>query len=207
VTLRLSGGRKLLSPPGSTARPTTSQVRQAVMNLIAADLPGASWLDLCCGSGVMGCEALVRGAAVVVAVDQDRQMAATAAANLATVQAGLSTNPLVRVLCRSLPRWLELGTAQREAELGLTAFDLIYLDLPYGSGQHGVIGEALARCGWLAPGGRLILECGSKGAIEVPADWRLVDRRRYGGTSLMLLSRGHRPDGIDSMPPRTAPQS
>jgi 16S rRNA (guanine966-N2)-methyltransferase len=205
VTLRLSGGRKLLSPPGSTARPTTARVRQAVMNLIAADLSGARWLDLCCGSGVMGCEALVRGAAAVVAVDQDRRMAATAAANLAMVQAGLSANPQVRVLCRPLPRWLEKTASQREAELGVTAFDLIYLDLPYGSDLHRAIAEALARGNWLEPGGRLILEHGSKTALEVPADWRREDGRRYGTTSLMLLSRAHCPGGIDSTPPRTAP--
>ncbi|MFS6825881.1 RsmD family RNA methyltransferase [Cyanobium sp. ATX-6F1] len=47
--------------PGEIARPTTARVRLAVMNLLAPDLAGARWLDLFCGSGVMGCEALQRG--------------------------------------------------------------------------------------------------------------------------------------------------
>ena len=46
MSLRLSGGRKLQSPPGSTARPTPARVRQAVMNMLNADLSGCSWLDL-----------------------------------------------------------------------------------------------------------------------------------------------------------------
>jgi hypothetical protein len=65
--LRLSGGRRLLSPPGLVARPTAARVRLAVINLVADQLPGCRWLDLCCGSGVMACEALLRGAALAVA--------------------------------------------------------------------------------------------------------------------------------------------
>ncbi|MBM5794489.1 MAG: 16S rRNA (guanine(966)-N(2))-methyltransferase RsmD, partial [Cyanobacteria bacterium K_DeepCast_0m_m1_088] len=82
MSLRLSGGRLLQSPPGSSARPTPSRVRLAVMNMLAADLPGCRWLDLFSGSGVMGCEALQRGAAAVVAVDQQRAMASTSRINL-----------------------------------------------------------------------------------------------------------------------------
>jgi len=63
------------------------------MNLVAADLAGARWLDLCCGSGVIGCEALQRGAELVVAVDQDRRMTATASANLTAVRSGLQGAP------------------------------------------------------------------------------------------------------------------
>ena len=70
MSLRLSGGRRLQSPPGSAARPTAARVRLAVMNLLAAEIPGCRWLDLCSGSGVMACEALRRGASEVVAVEQ-----------------------------------------------------------------------------------------------------------------------------------------
>lgn len=207
MTLRLSGGRKLLSPPGSTARPTAARVRLAVMNLVAADLAGARWLDLCCGSGVMGCEALVRGAASVVAVDQDRRMAATALANLTAVRSGLAEGPEVRVLCRTLPGWLTTGTQQRIAELGTASFDLIYLDPPYASGLLPGLCEGLARGGWLAAQGRLLLECASSTPPPQPTGWRIKDLRRYGGSSLMLLSPEHCPGGIDSRPPQTDQRS
>jgi len=207
LTLRLSGGRKLLSPPGSTARPTAARVRLAVMNLVAADLAGARWLDLCCGSGVIGCEALQRGAELVVAVDQDRRMTATASANLTAVRSGLQGAPDVRVLCRTLPGWLAIGSQHRSSELGTVCFDLIYLDPPYASGLQPQICQSLAAGGWLAPQGRLLMECASKApAFELPG-WRIDDLRRYGSTSLMLLSPERCHGGIDSRPPRTGPQS
>ena len=90
MSLRVSGGRRLQSPPGSTARPTAARVRLAVMNLLAAEVPGSRWLDLCCGSGVMACEALLRGASEVVAVERDRRIAAVARSNLAAVRATVS---------------------------------------------------------------------------------------------------------------------
>ena len=89
MSLRLSGGRRLQSPPGNIARPTPSRVRLAVMNMLAAELPGSRWLDLFCGSGVMGCEALQRGAAAVVAVDQQRAMTSTSRTNLELTDAGI----------------------------------------------------------------------------------------------------------------------
>jgi 16S rRNA (guanine966-N2)-methyltransferase len=107
VTLRLSGGRRLQSPPGDTARPTAARVRQAVLNLLAAELPGCRWLDLCCGSGVMACEALQRGASEVVAIERDRRVAAVARANLEAVAAGLgSAPPRLRVIHADARRWL-----------------------------------------------------------------------------------------------------
>jgi 16S rRNA G966 N2-methylase RsmD len=109
MTLRLSGGRRLQSPPGETARPTAARVRQAVMNLLAADLPGSHWLDLCCGSGVMACEALQRGAVRVVAIERDRRVAAVARANLEAVAGslrGTGAAPELRVIQADALRWL-----------------------------------------------------------------------------------------------------
>ena len=59
MALRLSNGQKLHSPEGLEARPTTSLVRQAVMNILAADLAQSRWLDLCSGSGAMACDCLL----------------------------------------------------------------------------------------------------------------------------------------------------
>jgi 16S rRNA G966 N2-methylase RsmD len=111
MTLRLSGGRK----PQRTARPRASRVRQAVMNLLTGEIPGCRWLDLCCGSGAMACEALQRGAAEV------------ARANLEAVLRGRpgapeGTPPRARVDCDEVLRWLGRASA--------SGFDLIYADPP-----------------------------------------------------------------------------
>jgi 16S rRNA (guanine966-N2)-methyltransferase len=197
MSLRLSGGRRLQSPPGSAARPTPSRVRLALMNILARQLPGCRWLDLCSGSGVMACEALQRGAAVVVAVDQDRRNAAVARTNLEAVQTGLGSQAAVRVDCRDVCRWLE--------QTGESPFHLIYADPPYASGLHGAIAAAVAEGGWLRPEGTLILECASQALPTLPAGWRLHDQRRYGTTALLLLrqDRGVCAEELESTPAKS----
>jgi 16S rRNA (guanine(966)-N(2))-methyltransferase RsmD len=182
MSLRLSGGRRLQSPAGSTARPTSSRVRLAVMNLLAAEVPGCAWLDLCCGSGVMACEALQRGARRVVAVEQDRRIAAVARANLAAVTG--EAPPCWELHCREVGRWL----ARSAPEAGEN-FDLIYADPPYAAGLYDPIAAGVAAGAWLKPGGTLIWECASDAVPGVPAGWRLRDTRRYGGTTLVLLQQ------------------
>ena len=182
MSLRLSGGRRLQSPSGQTARPTPSRVRLALMNILAAELPGCHWLDLCSGSGVMACEALQRGAAVVVAVDQDRRHAAVARAHLEAVRTGLSRAARVSVHCAEMGRWLRRGTQD--------GFDLIYADPPYAAGLYPSICSDVATGGWLKAEGTLLLECASSAVpafSELPGRWSLRDQRRYGSTTVVLL--------------------
>jgi 16S rRNA (guanine(966)-N(2))-methyltransferase RsmD len=192
MTLRLSGGRKLQSPPGASARPTASRVRQAVMNLLASEIPGCRWLDLCCGSGVMACEALQRGAAEVVAVERNRRIAAVARGNLEAVLRGqpgaaAAATPATQahrctVVCDEVLRWLGRATA--------SGFDLIYVDPPYAAGLYTPIAAAVQRGGWLRPDGLLVWECASDTVPEVPAGWQLRKRRQYGGSTVLLLEAG-----------------
>jgi len=181
MSLRLSGGRKLQSPPGSTARPTSSRVRLAVMNLLAAELRGCAWLDLCSGSGVMACEALQRGARRVVAIEQDRRIAAVARANLEAVA---TASMRWEVHCREVGRWLA-GAGPEERD----PFDLIYADPPYAAGLYEMIASGVAEGRWLRPGGTLVWECGSDRVPAIPAGWQQRDQRRYGGTTLVLLQQ------------------
>lgn len=196
MSLRLSGGRRLQSPPGATARPTPSRLRLAVMNMLATELPGARWLDLFSGSGVMGCEALQRGAAAVVAVDQDRQMAATSRANLEAVARGLAgqaqgpeqSPAQMEVVQQEVLRWLQAGAGQRgQGRHWNGGFQLIYADPPYAAGLYGPVARAVAAGGWLAPGGELLMECASSAVPEVPESWLLHEQRRYGSSTLLRL--------------------
>lgn len=193
MSLRLSGGRRLQSPSGDTARPTPSRVRLALMNILAAELPGCRWLDLCSGSGVMACEALQRGAAVVVAVEQDRRHAAVARANLEAVRAGLSREASVSVHCAEVGRWLRRPLpAAPPADRG---FQLIYADPPYGAGLYPTVCAAVAAGHWLTPDGTLLLECSSSAVpavAELPGEWTLRDQRRYGSTCVLLLQPSSR---------------
>jgi len=149
------------------------------MNLLAPGLRGCRWLDLCCGSGVMACEALQRGAAAAVAVERDRRVAAVALANLELVAASLQHPAAVTVHRQEVLQWL---SSERPSP-----FDLIYCDPPYRGGLHGAMAEAVMRGGWLAPEGVLVWECASDALPSVPPGWLVRDQRRYGSTTLMLL--------------------
>jgi len=204
MSLRLSGGRRLQSPPPNGARPTPARVRQAVMNMLAPELPGCSWLDLCCGSGAMACEAMQRGAARVVAVDQDRRHAALARANLEAVAAGLlnsrSQPPAVHVhQCEAL-LWLRnnrpaangnyiANANSADLTTERNSFDLIYADPPYAAGLYESLAAAVHQGDWLRAEGQLLLECGSSLVPPVPRNWELVDQRRYGSTTLLRLKQ------------------
>ncbi len=198
MALRLSGGRKLQSPPGDTARPTPSRVRLAVMNMLSAELPGARWLDLCCGSGVMGCEALQRGAVEVVAVDQDRRMATTARRNLEMVAEAQTPAATVQVAIQEVLRWLQQGPSAGTGDVEPRSFDLIYADPPYAAGLYGAIAKAVAERGWLKTDGLLLLECSSGEVPEQPPGWRLIKERRYGGSTVLMLRQS---SDADDQPP------
>ncbi|MFM7314848.1 MAG: 16S rRNA (guanine(966)-N(2))-methyltransferase RsmD [Cyanobium sp.] len=196
MSLRLSGGRRLQSPPGDTARPTAARVRQAVLNLLGPQLQGCRWLDLCCGSGVMACEALQRGAAEVIAIDRDRRVAVVARANLQAVAAGMGEPPpRVQVIQADARRWLKAqaraaaGTAVKDIAAGGPEgpFDLIYCDPPWSEGLHIPLSEAVSAGGWLAPAGSLVWECPSDRVPEPPSGWQVRDQRRYGGSTVVLL--------------------
>lgn len=162
MTLRLSGGRRLQSPPGETARPTAARVRQAVINLLAADLPGCRWLDLCCGSGVMACEALQRGASEVVAIERDRRVVLVARANLEAVAAGMGApRPLVRVIQADARRWLV-------DQAPLKAGDVVVVESEtprFGGGLLGM--EPLPETAAAIPAGRSVREPRLTGAAAV----------------------------------------
>ena len=190
--LRLTTGRRLISPPKLSTRPTTSRVREAVMNILAPRLKGSRWLDLCCGSGVIGCEAIERGAAAVTSIDQDFRCTQICERNLQTIVTALNSDIEVTVIRSDLLSWLRKGWRS-------TPFDVIYFDPPYDSGLYKSVLASLSQKNWLNPDGIVVCEHRSKATLDVGPSWILTDKRSYGSSSLLLLSRqGHHPCDIDS---------
>ena len=70
--LRLTNGRRLRSPHGQLVRPTTWRVREALMNMLRGKIRDSNWLDLYSGSGIIGCEAITKGAKNILAVELNR---------------------------------------------------------------------------------------------------------------------------------------
>ena len=125
-SLRIIGGqwrsRRIELPAGTRVRPTPDRVRETVFNWIAPWLSGAKCLDLYAGSGVLGFEALSRGAAGVIFVEQDRRLARGIEVNGASL--GLQANDAgMQVLAIGAEQFLNSNCA--------TSFDIAFLDPPY----------------------------------------------------------------------------
>ncbi len=160
------GGRQLLAPKGWKVRPTPERVREALFSALG-DIDGARVADLYCGTGALGIEAISRGAAEAVLVDQDTRPAMGNVHNLGL----LDRVDLVRA---DAADWVVSGG-------GGAAFDLILLDPPYRR-----ITETAARLdpclgAILAPGGRVVVESEVGRAFELPS-LETVRERRYGRT-------------------------
>ncbi|KQS56130.1 16S rRNA (guanine(966)-N(2))-methyltransferase RsmD [Brevundimonas sp. Leaf363] len=175
-------GRAIVAPDGQGTRPTSDRARQAVFNVLehaawAEPLDGARVIDLFAGSGALGFEAMSRGAAFCLFVETDDGARGAIRENADAYGVMGAT----RVHRRSA---VDLGV--RPGSAG-EAFDLAFLDPPYGKG----LGEqALARLlegNWLKPGALVVFERGSgEPEVETPGYERL-DAREYGAAQVLFL--------------------
>lgn len=160
-------------PPKGT-RPTTDRVREALFNVLAArrDFDGLHVLDLFAGSGALGLEALSRGAASALFVENDARAAAVITRNIAAL--GLAGATVRRGAVATV-----LGAAP------VRPVDLVLADPPYDVPAADVenLLALLDRNGWLAPGAVVVVErAASSPALSWPAGWAAWEPRRYGDT-------------------------
>ena len=166
-------------------RPTSDRLRETLFNVLQPRLVGARFLDLYAGSGANGLEALSRGAAEAVLVEQAGPALAAIGKNVAVLGVG----DKARVEGVAVERWL--GNAVRALGSGsMAAFDVIFLDPSYAEGEKytatlGLLGGEGA--GLLMPGGTVVAEhrrsagAGGKGLKAAPIAF--VPGERYGSLS------------------------
>jgi 16S rRNA (guanine966-N2)-methyltransferase len=157
-------GSKLPVADRPGLRPTSDRARETLFNWLQQQVPGRRVLDLFAGSGALGFEAASRGAAEVQMVERDAILAASLRESALRLHA-----TAVGVDCADALAWLA-RTPDR-------AFDLVFLDPPFGAGLHAPAATALAP--WLAPRAWVYVEHGVQAAFDAPAGWRL---HREGGT-------------------------
>ncbi len=173
-------GRRLAAlgrgDPSAHLRPTTDRVRESLFSVLThyGVIDNARVLDLFAGTGALGLEALSRGADTVLFVENGRKAQALIAENIR--------------LTRATEARLLRQDATRLKTNAEPPFDLIFLDPPYGKGLGDKALNAALAGGWIADDALIVWE--ESGAIPPPAEFTLLDTRKYGDTFITILQRG-----------------
>ncbi|MCX5975638.1 MAG: 16S rRNA (guanine(966)-N(2))-methyltransferase RsmD [Coprothermobacterota bacterium] len=166
-------GRRLHSRRSPGLRPTSDKVKEALFNILAGRVAGASFLDLFAGTGNIGLEALSRGAALCVFVERSR-------AGLALLRRNLQSTGLVGTVLA-----MEVKTALVRLEEKGLRFRLVFLDPPYERGLIAPTLTALDRSSLLEAGAIIVAEHSLReeaGALGLSK----IRTYRYGDTALTL---------------------
>jgi len=171
-------GRALAAPRTRDIRPTSDRLRESLFNILVHahgdPVTGARVLDLFAGTGALGLEAMSRGAAFALFVDEGAEARALIRENVATLGLGGVT----KILRRDATK---LGAAYP-----IEPFSLVFLDPPYGRGLTAPALSA-ARGGWLAPDALIVVEEAVDAAFTTPDGFTEIERRRYDDTELVFL--------------------
>lgn len=160
---------------GAHLRPTSDRVRESLFNVLASAYPerleGARVLDLFAGTGALGLEALSRGAAEALFIENGRKSIALLRENIQ--------------LCRAAGRARVIARDARRPGAAPAPCDIVFLDPPYGKGLGEQALEAARAAGWIGDGALVVWE--ESAAITPPGWLTLADERRYGDTVIRLL--------------------
>jgi 16S rRNA (guanine966-N2)-methyltransferase len=172
-------GRNIAAPTSRAIRPTADRLRESVFNILihAYDNPlqGARVLDLFAGTGALGIEAVSRGAAFALFVDNGAEARALLRNNVEALALGGVT----KVYRRDAT---DLGPAHP-----VEPFSLVFLDPPYGMGLAEKALASLRDGGWLVPGALLVVEEAKVVGFAAPEGFEELERRAYDDTEFTFL--------------------
>ena len=186
-------GKRIESPLSQKTRPTSSKVREALINILGNKLRGASWLDLCSGSGAMACEALQKGVKRVLAIEKQRETAKICKKNLIDVSNTMDQSIHIEVICKELISFLKKGPKNQKIQFvkdcqNPEKFDFVFLDPPYESEVYEITQELLLSKEWIKESTTLICECSSKSLPRIHNGWKSCKKKSYGNTCLLFLT-------------------
>ena len=172
-------GRNLASPSSRDIRPTADRLRESLFNILthAYDDPitDARVLDLFAGTGALGLEAISRGAAFTLFIDNGAEARALLRNNVESLGLGGVT----KVYRRDAS---DLGPAHP-----VEPFSLVFLDPPYRMKLAEKALGSLRDGGWLTPGALLIVEEAKDAALAAPDGFEELERRVYDDTEFVFL--------------------
>ena len=178
--IRITGGkwkgRALKTPTGLKVRPTRSMVREAIFNMVSVKILNARVLDLFAGSGLLGLEAISRGAREAVFVERVKSNCKVLKNNILSLDAARETV----LLCQNTFRAITLLKRQKKV------FDIALIDPPYELSALPVL-NTLSSAGIMTSDSWLIIERGKDPIATVPETMRRVRQKKYGDTTIHIF--------------------
>jgi len=171
-------GSKLIAPSGLETRPTGDRMKEDLFNILGASVADAYFLDLYCGSGAVGIEALSRGARAAVFVDSSPKAVKAAEANLVKTRLRGSAEIFM----------LPAESAARDKLAGRT-FDIIFADPPYAAGDLAGILEFVVQFRLLSENGIFIAECPLAVVLLEENGLALYRRKQYAQMQFLFYER------------------
>ncbi len=147
MIMRIYGNRELKTASGQETRPTTAKVREALFNIWQGRIEECRWLDLCAGNGIMGGEALCRGADLVIGIEKNHRACQIIRQNW---QKLAQPEQKFQILKGDVITKIKSLAGQK--------FDLIYFDPPYDSKLYQPTLEAIAQYSLLTSIGEIAVE-------------------------------------------------
>ena len=172
------GGRTLKGPSSDRIRPTSDRLRETLFNILDhghGGVAGLRIIDLFAGTGALALEALSRGARFALLVDDGAEARALIRANVEALGLGGAT----RIFRRDARKLGLVPTGD--------AYDIAFLDPPYGRGLAEPALSALHAGRWLKPGALVVVEEAADAAIALPNGFAPLGARVIGDTQLVLL--------------------
>ena len=171
-------GHKLVAPQGINTRPTTDRIKETLFNVISADVYGSKVLDIFCGSGAIGIEALSRNARISYFIDNDDEALNVLEQNL--VHTKLKEKAII----------IKSDAVEAIRKLGLKEekFDIVFLDPPYASDLYLSVLESVLKEGILSKEGIIIVEQSSKDDIPLINGLKLIKEKKFGTTKMSFWS-------------------
>ena len=166
-------GKKLRPLRGMKIRPTTDFVRESIFNILADRVEDAVVLDLFSGSGSLGIEALSRGGASAVFVDNSRQAIEASKHNISSCRLETQGKVIKRDILRGLGFLKATGST----------FDLVFMDPPYEEGLVLKTFGLLAHCQCLSVHACVVAEHSHREQIPTKVErFQQIKERKYGNT-------------------------
>lgn len=170
-------GRRLSGPEGTSLRPTSDKVRQAIFSILGTQIAGGRFLDLYAGTGAVGIEALSRGASAVTFVESDPKVIQLLQKNLRICQ----------LIDRAQVHLGQTAAFLNQKDCWDSPYDVLFADPPYAALDELEVMIHSWRPGLLSEHATMIIEQDSRTELPASIDHAsLVRRYVYGDTALYL---------------------